>query len=166
MNASTNPIMSLRGDNEIARQAIEKLSNHLKKIYSGDPKSEVKGLINQLEEFIPAVEKYIKIQFKVEEEALFPVLGNYIGLETGPIHVMIIEHNNAKKLFEEFRKSIDDFDPVSNNYKNIISTGNSLIALLSEHVEKEDNILLNMADMHLSDEEKKSVMENIKKFDK
>ena len=92
-----------------------------------------------------------------EEEALFPVLGNYIGTETGPVHIMLIEHKNSRELSSEFKLKINGYQQ-SKDFKAITDIGNSFIKLLSEHIDKEENILFNMADIQLSQNEKHGIM--------
>ncbi|MCL4322556.1 MAG: hemerythrin domain-containing protein [Deltaproteobacteria bacterium] len=161
MDTNLDPIMSLRSDHEIVRGVLNNLSGYLKKIGGDSSDNLRKNLINQLNEITAFIDKDLEIHFKKEEEALFPVLGNYIGLETGPIHVMLIEHKHSRELSEDFKTSIKDYQ-TSGNYKAVVSAGNSFASLLSEHIDKEDHILFNMADMHLTATEKESIMEKMR----
>lgn len=156
-----DPIMSLRSDHEVVKGVLSNLEGYLKKIEGGSSDNLRKNLVNQLNEITAFIDKDLEIHFKKEEDALFPVLGNYIGIETGPIHVMLIEHKNSRELSNDFKTAISDYS-TGGNYKNIISTGNSFASLLSEHIDKEDHILFNMADMHLSATEKESIMEKMR----
>lgn len=156
MSQDNNPIQVLRNDNENARRALAEFSAYIKKISQNLSPEEKEKAIDGLKRAAIPLERYVDVQFKVEEDGLFPALGNYIGMETGPIHVMIIEHDNSRQLMENFKKAL-----AAGDQKAIVSDGSSFAALLSEHVEKEDHILLAMADMHLSDGEKKTVLEKI-----
>ncbi|MHB8231480.1 MAG: hemerythrin domain-containing protein [bacterium] len=161
MDTGLDPIMSLRSEHEIVRGVLNNLEGYLKKIGSGSSESLRNNLINQLNEITAFIDKDLEIHFKKEEDALFPVLGNYIGIETGPIHVMLIEHKNCRELSDLFKANINNYQS-DKNYKAVISAGNSFASLLSEHIDKEDHILFNMADMHLSGDEKQSIMEKMR----
>ncbi len=161
MDTNLDPIMSLRSDHEVVKGVLSNLEGYLKKIEGSSSDNLRKNLINQLHEITDFIDKDLEIHFKKEEEALFPVLGNYIGIETGPIHVMLIEHKHSRELSGDFKTAISNYQS-SNDYKVIVSLGNSFISLLSEHIDKEDHILFNMADMHLSAAEKESIMEKMR----
>ncbi len=160
MDTSIDPITALKSDHEAVRAVLNNLEGYLKKIGSVSSDGLKNNLINQLHEITAFIDKDLEIHFKKEEEALFPVLGNYIGIETGPIHVMLIEHKHSRELSGEFKAKINSY-PAEKDYKSIIDLGNSFIRLLSEHIDKEENILFNMADMQLSRDEKHGIMEKM-----
>ena len=160
MDTSIDPITALKSDHEAVRAVLNNLEGYLKKIGSVSSDGLKNNLINQLHEITAFIDKDLEIHFKKEEEALFPALGNYIGIETGPIHVMLIEHIHSRELSREFKAKINSY-PAEKDYKSIIDLGNSFIRLLSEHIDKEENILFNMADMQLSRDEKHGIMEKM-----
>lgn len=161
MDTMLDPIDALKSDHEAVRVVLGNLDGYLKKIGGQTSDSLRKNLINQLHEITSFIDKDLEIHFKKEENALFPVLGNYIGTETGPIHVMLLEHEQSRQLSKEFKDAIAEYS-TDGKYGNIVSEGNSLIQLLSEHIEKEDNILFNMAEMQLSNEEKNEIMNKMR----
>ena len=148
-DAKLNPLDALREEHTEIRTALNKFGNILKKIPAGVSDSE----LNEISEYL---DKDIEVHFKREEEALFPVLGNYIGIETGPINVMIIEHNSCRELTGDLKKKIEGKD-----YKSVVSAGKALIELLSEHEDKEDGILFQIAEMQLGQDEKQDIMKKI-----
>lgn len=162
-NFTTNPIKYFRDENIDARKAMEGLKMFLKKISKSSSPDERKVAMNDFAGVMPAIDRYVSVQFRKEEDALFPVLGKYIGMETGPIHVMIMEHEAGRDLYGKFKNMFEavlssgDYD----NLKDLVSAGNAMVGLLSEHIEKEDQILLNMAEMHLSPKDKEEVGEKI-----
>jgi hemerythrin-like domain-containing protein len=155
--AMLDPIDALKSDHEAVRVVLGNLDGYLRKIAGQISDSLRKNLIGQLNEITSFVDKDLEIHFKKEENVLFPVLGNYIGIETGPIHVMLLEHEQSRKLSKEFKDAIIEYS-ADGEYENIVSKGDGLIQLLSEHIEKEDNILFNMAEMQLTNEEKNEIM--------
>ena len=160
MDASHDPLEALRAEHEEIRDVLNKFEGYLKKAASAKSDEDRNNLINRLSEITAFMDKDLEIHFKREEEALFPVLGNYIGVETGPINVMLIEHNNCRDLSAGFKVKINGYRS-DKNYKGLADAGNSLSRLLSEHEDKEDHILFNMAQMHLTQDEKHNIMEKI-----
>jgi hemerythrin-like domain-containing protein len=144
-----NPLEALREEHTEMRTALSKFENILKKIPAGVSDSE----LNEISEYL---NKDVEVHFKREEDALFPVLGNYIGIETGPINVMLIEHNSCRELTGDLRKRIEVKD-----YKSAASAGKALIELLSEHEDKEDVILFQIAEMQLGNDEKQDIMKKM-----
>ncbi|MFW0884819.1 hemerythrin domain-containing protein [Candidatus Acidulodesulfobacterium sp. H_13] len=161
MDTNLDPIMSLRSEHEAVRGVLNNLDGYLKKIGSSSSDNLRKNLINQLDEITSFIDKDLETHFRKEEEALFPVLGNYVGVETGPIHVMLIEHEQSRELSTEFKAKIGDYQ-TNGDYNTLIGAGNSFASLLSEHIDKEENILFNMASMHLSEDEKSDIMEKMR----
>ena len=160
MDANNDPLEALRMEHEEIRDVLNKFEGYLKKAASAESDEDRNNLINRLSEITAFMDKDLEIHFKREEEALFPVLGNYIGVETGPINVMLIEHNNCRDLSAGFKVKINGYRS-DKNYKGLADAGNSLSRLLSEHEDKEDHILFNMAQMHLTQDEKRNIMEKI-----
>ena len=148
-DSKLNPLDALREEHAEIRTVLSKFGNLLKKIPNGVTDSE----LNEISEYL---DKDIEVHFKREEDALFPVLGNYIGIETGPINVMLIEHNSCRELSKNFKKKIED-----KNIKLIASDGKALIELLSEHEDKEDGILFHIAEMQLGQDEKQDIMKKM-----
>ena len=148
-DAELNPLDALREEHAEIRTVLSKFENFLKKIPNGVTESE----LNEISEYL---DKDVELHFKREEDALFPILGNYIGIETGPINVMLIEHNSCRELTGDLNKKMG-----SKDYKSIASAGKALIELLSEHEDKEDGILFQIAEMQLGQNEKQDIMKKM-----
>lgn len=159
LDNNLDPIISLKSDHEVVKTVLNNLDGYLKKIGAVSSSGLRNNLINQLHEITAFIDKDLEIHFKKEENALFPVLGNYIGIETGPIHVMLIEHMQSRELSSEFKDKIKNY-PATNDYNSIVNIGNAFVKLLSEHIDKEEQILFSMADLQLSQNEKHDIMEN------
>jgi len=91
-----------------------------------------------------------------EEEGLFPVMETFLPRDQGPIGVMIMEH-------EEFLKQIKDFKQQLGNedYDKVLQIGQHITTAIREHIYKEDNILYNIARMHLSSEDMQKVYDKL-----
>lgn len=89
-----------------------------------------------------------------EENLLFPAMEKKgIPREGGPIGVMLDEHTRGRKYIASMTEAhsamklgMIDASPL------FVRAARGYIALLSDHIAKEDNVLFPMADMHLSGE--------------
>ncbi len=158
-DSSLDPIAALKSDHAAVRTVLNNLDGYLKKISLVSSAGLRNNLINQLNEITAFIDKDLEMHFKKEENALFPVLGSHIGTETGPVHVMLIEHAQSRELSLEFKSKIKKYRD-SGDYNSIVNIGYAFVKLLSEHIDKEEQILFNIADIQLSKEEKHGIMEN------
>jgi len=99
-----------------------------------------------------------------EEDILFPELEK-IGIpkEGGPIGVMLHEHNLGREFVGEMSDAIEAYEKGdAESARKFVENARGYIGLLRDHIEKEDNILYPMGEMHLSEEKMKELIE---KFD-
>jgi hemerythrin-like domain-containing protein len=95
-----------------------------------------------------------------EENILFPKLvDSGIPNEGGPIGMMLYEHTNGREFIRGFAEGIARYKEGDKGAISLI-TGNirGYGELLTSHIFKENNILYEMADMHLSDQEQKELL--------
>jgi len=79
---------------------------------------------------------------EAEDAVLFPALEPHLGREMGPLAVMGLEH-------EEIRQSLLS---VEDGGANAVVAVRQLIAVLREHIGKEDQVLFPMAERLLGDQ--------------
>lgn len=120
-----------------------------------------------LKDLSVALDKEIGLHFKKEEEALFPVLAEYIGKEYGPIEAIIREHEKICAAFLHWKKIAPAFcrsdAPIDEAVrKAVIDPGLRLVSLLRQHMEKENQILYEISETSLTGDEKKEVMRRIR----
>ncbi len=123
--------------------ALEEVISHL------DKKEEISPKLKELASFF---ETDFWIHFTKEEEALFPEIEKFIPREGGPTGMMLVEHEDLRNTNREFQPVIYDYlgDSGSAEIKRMIQEyGSHFIGVLRQHIDKEDNILFMMADMHL-----------------
>ena len=98
-----------------------------------------------------------------EEEILFPMLGAYIGTESGPVAMMEYEHAQAKALIGSFLENVEgkvlSNEAIKANSQLIVNAAN----LLKDHFSKEEFVLYPMAERMLSDDEKGKLLERVQK---
>ncbi|MDH5610900.1 MAG: hemerythrin domain-containing protein [Gammaproteobacteria bacterium] len=95
-------------------------------------------------EFIHAMDRHLGI----EETELFPAFEETTGMKMGPTEMMRMEHDQMRVLFIEMRDALERQH--SDDYLGVADT---LLVLMQQHNMKEEQILYNMMDMHLSEED-------------
>ncbi len=102
-----------------------------------------------------------------EENMLFPEMEKAgIPKEGGPIGVMLFEHTEGRKLIKGMEEAILNIKNEKDSNKEFIEKARSYINLLKEHIYKEDNILFEIANIHLNNETQFKLAEKFEKFEK
>lgn len=145
-----SPTDILREEHEVVLKLLDKLEQDIGK---KDIKSAEKNMLTLEREF----EKH---SLNKEEKALFPEIEKFIPREGGPTGVMIAEHKELVGYIKDSKNAAKTKD-----IKKLGENGNQIIAVLRPHIDKENNMLFMMAEMHLDEKQKKAVLEKFKKFD-
>lgn len=97
----------------------------------------------------------------IEEEILFPAMGEILGVTCGPTDVMRGEH-------KQMRQIVQNMDEAANarNRDEFLGNAETLLIMMQQHNFKEENMLYRMADQMLAQrpDEIIAAMENIKEF--
>ena len=101
--------------------------------------------------------EFDKHSLNKEEKALFPEIEKFVPREGGPTGMMIIEHEDLVKSIQNFKKT--------KNFGEMGKIGDHIISLLRQHIDKENNILFMIADMHLDDVQKETILEKFRSID-
>jgi len=146
MTGQKKPTEILKEEHENVLQklgAVEEVISHL------DKKEVISAKLEELASFFKTD---FWVHFTKEEEALFPEIERFIPREGGPTGMMLIEHEDLRKTNTEFQPAIDEYLRDSGNLEArgmIQEYGSHFIGVLRDHIDKENNILFMMADMHL-----------------
>ncbi len=109
-------------------------------------------ILAKLEELASFFKTDFWTHFTKEEEALFPEIEKFIPRESGPVGVMLMEHEDLRNTNTELQQVIDVYLRDSDDLKvrrMIQEYGTHFIGVLRDHIDKENNILFMMVDMHL-----------------
>jgi hemerythrin-like domain-containing protein len=149
------PTEQLKAEHEGVKLMLEILNVVCEKLKSGQE-------LNQ-EHFAKMLE-FLKVfvdkcHHGKEEDLLFPALEEAgIQKEGGPIGVMLMEHNQGRGYVKGMSEAFDKFKKGDRNASaKIVENGESYIALLTQHIYKENNVLFFMADKVLS----KTIQDNL-----
>lgn len=82
-----------------------------------------------------------------EEGLLFPAMEKAgVPKEGGPIGMMLMEHERGRGYIKGMSDAFDKFKKDHKALTAIVESGNNYIELLTQHIEKENNILFVMAE--------------------
>jgi hemerythrin-like domain-containing protein len=88
-----------------------------------------------------------------EEELLFPALeAAGISRKSGPIGVMLNEHQQGRDLVAKMNRDLSQYlNGDADAAQKLKVSADAYIALLNLHIDKENNVLFPMAEQHLSE---------------
>lgn len=118
-------------------------------------------------EYLERVVKFLKVfadkcHHGKEEEILFPAMEEAgIPKEGGPIAVMLAEHDTGRG----YVKAMDEAIPRGDLGK-FVENAEKYIQLLKQHIDKEDNVLYWMADIHLSENKQNELLEEFERMER
>lgn len=145
-----NPTDILKKEHDVVLSLLDKLGEN---ITSNDLKSSERT-INILEK------EFNKHSLNKEEKVLFPEIEKFIPREGGPTGVMVLEHEDLTSSIKDFKENLK-----KNNSSKTELIGQHIISLLTEHINKENNMLFMIADMHLDENQNKTISDKFKKID-
>ncbi|MCL4425335.1 MAG: hemerythrin domain-containing protein [Firmicutes bacterium] len=95
-----------------------------------------------------------------EEDLLFPALEETgVPREGGPIGVMLVEHDEGRAYARALAEAVGRYrDGREDAVRGIIENARNYANLLTQHIDKEDNILYVIADLHLSPEKQEALV--------
>ncbi len=100
-----------------------------------------------------------------EEEAFFPELeARGIPREGGPIGVMLHEHEEGQALQQQMRQALSDLSDATKR-QQFVDAARNYIALLRQHIWKEDNVLFQMAQQVLTDADDVKLVERFERHE-
>ncbi|MDP2730165.1 MAG: hemerythrin domain-containing protein [Dehalococcoidales bacterium] len=159
MTSHKKPTDILRQEHENVLQKLDALEGVISRLHEKD------AIAAQLKDLASFFNTDFWTHFAKEEEALFPELEKFIPRDAGPVGVMLMEHDELRKTNTEIQRAIDEYFTGSDSLQAsavIQNHGNSFIMVLRDHINKENNILFMMADMHLDGSQEATVL---KRFD-
>ncbi|MBI5359089.1 MAG: hemerythrin domain-containing protein [Planctomycetes bacterium] len=103
-----------------------------------------------------------------EEDLLFVEMERYgIPKEGGPIGVMLEEHIAGRNYVKGMAEGIDEIKAgKKGGNKKFAENARGYASLLTQHIDKEDNILYMMADMHLDRNADEKLLAKFEKVEK
>ncbi len=125
--------------------------------------------ISHIETVVDLVKNYAdKFHHAKEEDLLFPLMSHKgFSKNHGPIAVMLHEHELGRRYLKGIQDSIPLFiNGEKSALQKIYENMNAYIELLSNHIDKENNILFRMADDILDENEQQNLLKKFKEIEK
>lgn len=123
----------------------------------------------QLKELMSFFDTEFWVHFDKEEKALFPEFDSFMPRGAGPIAVMLSEHEVLRKTNAEIQQAVAKYLNGTDNAetrRKIYQNGEHFIGTLREHINKEDNILFRMAEMHLNQKQNEKIVKLFAEIEK
>jgi hemerythrin-like domain-containing protein len=100
-----------------------------------------------------------------EEDTLFPAMEKHdVPADAPPISIMLGDHTEGRAYVRAMSEAVADYDNPASK-KKLAANARDYIALLREHIVKEDDVLFPMADMLLSDSEQRALQRQFAELD-
>lgn len=147
----------LMADHEIILEALHVLEAISNEIERGKPldKPDIRAVLEFLRDFADG-SHHVK-----EEAILFPALMQAgMAMQEGPLRVMAYEHERGRALISAMDEALSRDDK-----HDFVMYARRYIQLLTEHMEKENYVLFDMADQKLTDDEDQKIAEEFEQFE-
>ncbi|MFQ5891618.1 MAG: hemerythrin domain-containing protein [Candidatus Methanofastidiosia archaeon] len=158
------PTEQLKEEHEAIKLMLRILEMICKKLESGEE-------INP--EHLSKILEFIKIfadkcHHGKEEDLLFPAMEKVgIPKEGGPIGVMLLEHDEGRDYIKGMSEAVAKYKTGDGKaFPKIVENARKYITLLTQHIDKEDNILYPMADMHLLKEKQEELLSEFERVER
>ena len=121
--------------------------------------------VSDLQDIVGFISEFAdKCHHGKEEGFYFPALEQAgIPKEGGPIGVMINEHELGRSNIKQMRESVLGANV---DLQSFAQAAESYIVLMSNHIEKENNVLFMMGDMRLPEETQRELLEKFEEHEK
>ena len=102
-----------------------------------------------------------------EEDLLFPEMRKAgIPKEQGPIGVMLAEHDKGRGYVREMNEALGEHKRNGADASSrFVENARNYITLLTQHIDKENNVLFPWGERVLSEEQKKKLVEDFEKLE-
>ncbi len=151
------PTEKLISEHNIIKRALKVLQAMCNKLDTGDliPADHFRQVTRFIIKF---ADKHHHLK---EEDILFREMGKAgFPQQGGPVAVMLMEHDEGRSYVKNIVTAIPDYEAGSTEAAAIIQqNGRAYANLLSQHIQKEDNILYPMADERLSPDQQELMRE-------
>jgi len=100
-----------------------------------------------------------------EEQHLFPRLGLHgFGPETGPVAVMLHEHEQGRAHIREMSSALEEIE-ADRALERFAQAARAYTMLLAGHIQKEDNVLFRLVDQVFTAEDQRIVAEGFERVE-
>lgn len=117
--------------------------------------------IRRYAEAVQKIKDELDIHLLREERILFPSLEAFLPRDSGPLAVMLAEHEDLRTDEAKMKELLASGSGASAGLREVALR---FVAVLKAHIQKEDNILFPMAEMHLNPADKERIARELPEF--
>ena len=152
------PIKDLKMEHDAVQLTLRILDKICQKIEQSGEIIDLQHIDQLLEFFKIFVDK---CHHGKEEELLFPALENVgVSREGGPIEVLLHEHQQGREYVQNMNAALVQYKKGDRTaVDEFVKNANGYINLLNQHIDKENGVLLPLAEKHLSEQEQEKLWE-------
>jgi hemerythrin-like domain-containing protein len=157
------PTEQLKEEHKVIKHMLNVLAHVSKRLESG---GEVSG--EHLERIVDFIRTFAdKCHHGKEEDLLFKAMEEAgVPKEGGPIAVMLTEHDQGRGYVKGMAEAGAEFKQGKEGAgKKFAANARNYVLLLTQHIDKENNILYQIADMHLSGEKQEELLRLFEKLE-
>ncbi len=144
------PTEVLREEHRVIERGLAAMERAVEKLDLGEDVP--KEVLEQIVDFVRGFAD--RCHHQKEEGILFPYLeGRGMSRDLGPIGVMLAEHDMGRGHVKGMAEAIEGSRP-----KDFVAHAQGYLALLRDHIIKEDNVLFPMADQLMGPEDAEALM--------
>jgi len=151
--SKNKPIEILKEEHRAIKLMLRVLEKVCQKLEAGDELNP--GHLLQIVDFIRGFAD--RCHHAKEENLLFPaMIDSGLPKEGGPLSVMLNEHQQGRKYVREMEEEAQEYSRGSlSSSRKYAENAKNFISLLTQHIDKEDNILYEIARMHIPENKEK-----------
>lgn len=148
-------------------EEITKMLNILDKI-NERIRSRVEVDLEHLERVLEFIKVFAdKCHHGKEEGILFPKMEEHGVPRAGPIGVMLMEHELGRGYVKEMAEAVERYRAGDTEALDIFAeNAENYVELLRQHIDKENNILYIIAEMHIPRDEDERLLERFEELEK
>ncbi len=156
--AGLDPLDELKDDHSTILDQLYTIDKQLGWLESSPPER-IPRILAQLSRTSEHMWKDLALHIRREEQALYAVLENRLGYEAEPVVVMRKEHQNLLECLSGVKSEISKMRENHDSFKTwgLSSKLQELRAGLSDHISREERVLFWLAELHLSEIDRRKV---------
>lgn len=151
------PIDILKEEHQIIKKVLNSFEQFISEVtHSQQVNKEIsKKFIHFLQTFAD------QIHHGKEEKELFVMMEKKgFSFQTGPVAVMVHEHETGRQLIQAMIKTTE-----INDWESFCQHANEYVNFLNQHIDKEDHCLFAMADQAFNEEDQQHLLEAFQNFE-
>ncbi len=154
---------ALKEEHEAITEMLEVLERIIQRIESGGEANleDLEGILEFIRVFAD------RCHHGKEEDILFPAMEEHGVPRDGPIDVMLMEHEQGRGYVSNMAEALENYGSGKiGTLDEFMENAKKYIELLRKHIEKENNILYRIAEIHIPEDEDERLLERFEELER